>query len=46
MTEVAQAYTTISLMREPHVDWITLNRPASLNALNDTMIDELLHPPT
>lgn len=36
------AYETLSLDRRGGVDWLTLNRPASLNALNDAMVDELL----
>ncbi|MBO4225271.1 enoyl-CoA hydratase/isomerase family protein [Bradyrhizobium neotropicale] len=34
-------YTTISVIREGAVDWLTLNRPERLNALNATMVCEL-----
>lgn len=34
-------YTTISVVHEGPVDWLTLNRPERLNALNGTMIREL-----
>jgi len=34
-------YTTISVVREGAVDWLTLNRPERLNALNATMVREL-----
>jgi len=35
-------YTTISLEHENGIDWLTLNRPEKLNAINPTMCDELL----
>lgn len=35
-------YETISVRREGAVDWVTLNRPDSLNALNKRLVDELL----
>jgi enoyl-CoA hydratase/carnithine racemase len=38
----AMEYTTITVSREAGVDWVTLNRPQSLNALNDAMVDDLL----
>jgi 1,4-dihydroxy-2-naphthoyl-CoA synthase len=34
-------FTTITLDRRGHVDWLTLNRPAALNALNPVMVSEL-----
>ena len=34
-------YTTISVVREGAVDWLTLNRPERRNALNATMVREL-----
>ncbi len=34
-------YTAISVVREDAVDWLTLNRPDRLNALNGTMVREL-----
>jgi enoyl-CoA hydratase/carnithine racemase len=38
----APSYETLSIRKEGPVDWVTLNRPQSLNALNRTMIAELL----
>jgi enoyl-CoA hydratase/carnithine racemase len=35
-------YSALSIRREPGVDWVTLNRPEVLNALNDKLVDELL----
>jgi enoyl-CoA hydratase len=35
-------YETIQVRKEGAVDWLTLNRPDSLNALNKRLIDELL----
>lgn len=34
-------YTTISVVREGAVDWLTLNRPERRNAVNATMVREL-----
>lgn len=34
-------YATLHITREPGVDWLTLNRPQALNALDTTMVDEL-----
>ncbi len=34
-------YTTISVVHDGAVDWLTLNRPERLNALNGTMVEEL-----
>lgn len=36
------AYQTLVIRKEDQVDWVTLNRPERLNALNDTLVDELL----
>jgi enoyl-CoA hydratase len=35
-------YETIQVRKEGAVDWVTLNRPDSLNALNRRLVDELL----
>jgi enoyl-CoA hydratase len=35
-------YETIQVRKEGAVDWVTLHRPESLNALNKRMVDELL----
>jgi len=34
-------YTTLTVERDGHATWLTLNRPAALNALNGAMITEL-----
>ncbi|HEY9090226.1 enoyl-CoA hydratase/isomerase family protein [Parasphingorhabdus sp.] len=34
-------YSTITIAREGAVDWLTLNRPERLNALDGTMVQEL-----
>ena len=36
-------YKTIELIREEGIALIYLNRPEVLNALNETMKDELIH---
>jgi len=36
-------YETIELKRDNSVAWLTLNRPAALNALSSKMVDELEH---
>lgn len=36
-----KTYTTLSIYRENAVDWLSLNRPDSMNAINDDMIREL-----
>ena len=35
-------YQTLAVRKEGPVDWVTFNRPDSLNALNRRMVDELL----
>lgn len=35
------AYQAIAVERRGEVDWLTLNRPDRLNALDDTMVEEL-----
>ena len=34
-------YQTITVEQRGTVDWLTLNRPVALNALNQQMVDEL-----
>jgi len=36
-------YQSLSVRKEAGVDWVTLNRPESLNALDRALTDELLH---
>src|SRR5690349_6466410 len=36
------AYETLDIRKEGQIDWVTLNRPDSLNALNPQMVDDLL----
>lgn len=36
------AYETLAVRKDGPVDWLTLSRPESLNALNRRMVDELL----
>lgn len=36
-------YQTLKIEKEGGIDWVTLNRPDSLNALNPTMVDDLLN---
>lgn len=38
----ARTYETLIIEKEGPVDWVTMNRPERLNALNPTLIDELL----
>jgi enoyl-CoA hydratase/carnithine racemase len=38
----ADTYRTLLIRKDGPVDWVTLNRPERLNALNPAMIDELL----
>lgn len=35
------AFSSITVDRDPHIAWITLNRPDRLNAISDTMLQEL-----
>lgn len=39
----ADDYETLAIERRGSVDWVTLNRPDSLNAMNRTMMLELQH---
>jgi len=36
------SYETLIIEKDGSVDWVTLNRPEALNALNTTLVDELL----
>ncbi len=36
-------YETLSVVKEGAIDWLTLNRPAALNAMSRTMMLELQH---
>lgn len=36
-------YETLALRQEGPVDWLTLNRPERLNAMNPRLVDELRH---
>ena len=38
---MTKAYTTLSIDRRGAVDWVMLNRPESLNAMNPAMVEEL-----
>ena len=40
MTEAAN-YQTLQVRKEGAIDWVNLDRPDRLNALNMTMVDEL-----
>ncbi len=40
MTDVV-SYQTLEIEKEGAVDWLTMNRPERLNALNSQMVDEL-----
>lgn len=39
--ETSASYQTLKIEKQGQVDWVTLNRPDSLNALNPAMVDEL-----
>ena len=39
---MSQPYETLLIEKKGEVDWVTLNRPDSLNALNDALVDDLL----
>ena len=34
-------YETLTLQREGHLTWLTLNRPEALNAMSTTLVREL-----
>ena len=38
----AQRYETIEIEKRGAVDWLTLNRPEALNAINVQMVTELV----
>ena len=37
------SYETLTVVKEGAIDWLTLNRPAALNAMSRTMMLELQH---
>jgi len=39
---MAASYVTLLIEKRGAVDWVTMNRPEALNALNTDMVDELL----
>ncbi|MEI9995536.1 MAG: enoyl-CoA hydratase/isomerase family protein [Rhizomicrobium sp.] len=39
---MSQTYETLLIEKNGAVDWVTLNRPEALNALNTVLVDELL----
>lgn len=41
MEDTSAGYTTLKIEKEGQIDWVTLNRPDSLNALNATLVEEL-----
>jgi enoyl-CoA hydratase/carnithine racemase len=41
MSSTEEAYTTITIIKERGIDWVTLNRPDSLNAATSVMCEEL-----
>jgi enoyl-CoA hydratase/carnithine racemase len=43
LKESSRQYETLLIEERGAVDWLTLNRPDSLNALNPTMVEELRH---
>ncbi len=40
--QTAAKYNTLDIRKEGKVDWVTLNRPDALNAMNPELVDELL----
>ncbi|MEM7218967.1 MAG: enoyl-CoA hydratase-related protein [Pseudomonadota bacterium] len=42
-TETTHQYNTLLVERRGQVDWLTLNRPEALNAINVEMVTELRH---
>jgi enoyl-CoA hydratase len=39
---MSQSYETLLIEKQGAVDWVTMNRPEALNALNTVLVDELL----
>jgi enoyl-CoA hydratase/carnithine racemase len=41
MVSEAQEYETILIEKRGQVDWVSLNRPEAMNAINTPMVTEL-----